>query len=236
MSTAHWVARGIGRGNFSQLLASSDWDIIGYKPDESDSRFDYFSPHDWGGWAEKRIGNNLFVVWVHPFYGFNDERENIKQIVTSLDKTIRNPKVNWALAVIPENGEPRILDTGMGLYTYEPNYRIYGMPSPWPNHKKILCRIERDISRFSNSSNSSPVETMPVETMEGITFQVRPSSVGRDNYVEILFSEKPPIEIRNLLTSNGFRWSRYNRVWYGKKENLQNVLSVLQKNEQRVSS
>ena len=36
------------------------------------------------------------------------------------------------------------------------------------------------------------------------------------NGIELKFPEKPSEEVRELLKSNGFRWSRYNQVWYTK--------------------
>jgi len=42
----------------------------------------------------------------------------------------------------------------------------------------------------------------------------------KTGYSEVLFSSKPNEETRDILKAAGFRWSRFNGVWYGKTENL----------------
>lgn len=45
---------------------------------------------------------------------------------------------------------------------------------------------------------------------------VRPSSLGRDGVVEIVFSGKPDESVRAGLKAHGFRWARTNGCWYGR--------------------
>jgi hypothetical protein len=54
----------------------------------------------------------------------------------------------------------------------------------------------------------------PTATSSG-PVTVRPSSIGRDGVVEILFADKPPAEVRDELKAHGFRWAKSNSCWYG---------------------
>ena len=45
---------------------------------------------------------------------------------------------------------------------------------------------------------------------------VRPSSTGRDGFVEVVFAERPSQETLDAMKAHGFRWARGNRCWYGR--------------------
>jgi len=47
---------------------------------------------------------------------------------------------------------------------------------------------------------------------------VRPSSTGREGFVEVVFAERPSQETLDALKAHGFRWARGNRCWYGRDE------------------
>jgi hypothetical protein len=45
---------------------------------------------------------------------------------------------------------------------------------------------------------------------------VRPSSTGREGFVEVVFAEKPARETLDALKAHGFRWARGSGCWYGR--------------------
>ena len=45
------------------------------------------------------------------------------------------------------------------------------------------------------------------------TFEVKPGQ--KDGYIDIVFSDKPDTKTRTVLKQNGFRFSPYNKCWYG---------------------
>jgi len=51
-------------------------------------------------------------------------------------------------------------------------------------------------------------------------FTIRPSSTGKDGYVEVSFPGKPGLAVREELKRSQFRWSRWNLCWYGPKAKL----------------
>ena len=53
---------------------------------------------------------------------------------------------------------------------------------------------------------------------------VSPSSLGRDDVVEIRFADKPDAEVISGLKARGFRWARGNRCWYGRDTEYANSL------------
>jgi hypothetical protein len=55
--------------------------------------------------------------------------------------------------------------------------------------------------------------TVPAGTGRAV---VRPSSTGREGFVEVVFAEKPSQETLGALKAHGFRWARGNSCWYGR--------------------
>jgi len=63
---------------------------------------------------------------------------------------------------------------------------------------------------------SKPAEKEQPASVDSVT--VREGT--KPGYSEVLFPSKPSSDVREKLKANGFRWSRYNGVWYGKTEKL----------------
>lgn len=61
----------------------------------------------------------------------------------------------------------------------------------------------------------TPEPTPPTGTDD---FTIREGT--KSGYSEVLFPSKPSADVLSALKSAGFRWSRFNKVWYGKTENL----------------
>ena len=63
-------------------------------------------------------------------------------------------------------------------------------------------------------------DTISAHTTQELGQDVTVREGTRPGYVEILFQQKPDEEIRDSLKAAGFRWSRHNKCWYGKAQNL----------------
>lgn len=59
-------------------------------------------------------------------------------------------------------------------------------------------------------ATTSVVNSEPVAAVDGITVSLNAAKNG----VEIKFPSKPSADVRNVLKANGWRWSRFNEVWY----------------------
>jgi hypothetical protein len=65
---------------------------------------------------------------------------------------------------------------------------------------------------YDQRGNWIPQGSSPAP-VDGVT--VRPSSIGRDGVVEIVFPGRPGDDVLAELKARGFRWARGNRCWYG---------------------
>lgn len=74
----------------------------------------------------------------------------------------------------------------------------------------------------------------PAATSEGVT--VRPSSTGRDGFVEVVFGAKPAREVIDGLKARGFRWARTNGCWYGRDVAYAEALAGPQEDAQQDTS
>lgn len=54
----------------------------------------------------------------------------------------------------------------------------------------------------------------------GRCFTLRPSSTGREHFVEVCFEQNPGKALCDELKAAEFRYSRFNSCWYGHKDNL----------------
>lgn len=60
------------------------------------------------------------------------------------------------------------------------------------------------------------------------------------NGIELYFNDKPSVEIREMLKSNGYRWAKYNKCWYCKdtteqREILKNLGWLNDNNENKIT-
>lgn len=53
----------------------------------------------------------------------------------------------------------------------------------------------------------------PTENTETERNGVKIVENADENRIQLIFAGKPPAEVRQILKSNGFRWSRYNTAW-----------------------
>lgn len=69
----------------------------------------------------------------------------------------------------------------------------------------------------NDREHAALVDRMLVK-LEGVSFALKPGT--KDGYIEIHFSGKPSEDIRNELKAFKFRWSNFNKCWYGKSDEL----------------
>ena len=67
-------------------------------------------------------------------------------------------------------------------------------------------------------TKKEPVKTESIEKNNNTTCKVNFNQ--EKNGIELLFSEKPSQEIRNNIKVLGFRWSKFNKVWYAKDTDI----------------
>ena len=110
----------------AEALMARDWNVYGYKPNESDMMYDYYSPADWAGVAEK---NGWVLVFNNKATMRENEVEDWRLTEKAEGKKIyfpaheANPKgTSWH---IEKNGE--IYETGramMNMHSANIYYRI----------------------------------------------------------------------------------------------------------------
>ena len=80
--------------------------------------------------------------------------------------------------------------------------------------EKAVEQVVADTTPKPAAANVAGVE----ET--GRCFTLRPSSTGREHFVEVCFEQNPGKALCEELKSVEFRYSRFNSCWYGHKDNL----------------
>lgn len=96
-----------------------------------------------------------------------------------------------------------------------------------------------EVAKHTFYGDGDKIDHLPVARWEVKTAAAKPARAARpstggglagagyaiedgkkDGYSQIRFDDKPAAETRYKLKAAGFRWSRFNGVWYGKAENL----------------
>lgn len=72
------------------------------------------------------------------------------------------------------------------------------------NNNANIRRMEKRLEEL----RQRPTETTTTER-DGVTIVEN----ADENRIQLIFDGKPPAEVRQILKSNGFRWSRYNTAW-----------------------
>jgi hypothetical protein len=97
----------------------------------------------------------------------------------------------------------------MGAGNYLSDHGWDGSGSGWIVRSEGLDPTVEEI-HLPDPATSEHVDT----TGGGVT--VRPSSVGREGFVEVVFAAKPDESVRAGLKSHGFRWAKSTACWYGR--------------------
>lgn len=88
----------------------------------------------------------------------------------------------------------------------EPDFcgRVGFAPYQLQNNNANIRRMEKRLEELKQR----PTETTTTER-GGVTIVEN----AEENRIQLIFDGKPPAEVRQILKSNGFRWSRYNTAW-----------------------
>lgn len=116
---------------------------------------------------------------------------------------------------------------GAGNYLSDHDAKSWG--SGWVVYSRTLSRDWgwqlTEISFPEATPGAAPVSA----NAEGVT--IRPSSLGKAGFVEIVFDSKPSDETRTDLKRHGFRWARSNSCWYGRDKAFAESLLSIQNTE-----
>ena len=88
-----------------------------------------------------------------------------------------------------------------------------GQPFYWPTITEV---------HLPEPTSAAATATEAKTNADGVV--VRPSSIGREGVVEVVFPTKPTETIRAALKAHGFRWARTNACWYGRDADFANQL------------
>ena len=108
----------------------------------------------------------------------------------------------------------------MGKGNYLSDHGWDGAGSGW-----VVKSRDLPCTYLSLTEDALPERTETPSTPTGTgDVTVSPSSLGRDDVVEIRFADKPDAEVISGLKTHGFRWARGNRCWYGRDTEYANSL------------
>lgn len=215
----------------AEELKNRGWEIFNLKEDESDPMTDYYSPANWGGIA---IKNGFVLVVDIPHYAI---KNGVIETKNGVINYIANPKrYKWHI-----ERDGKIIDKGINIakfvnvpYAYierkeveftEKDIKIIN------DFKKLVLRWEKIINdpkeendtnkQLKQNINNSIKENNKIHTHDNKETKKEDIKVEVNfntdkNGIELKFTDKPSEEIRESLKLNGFRWSRFNKVWYTK--------------------
>ncbi len=185
-------------------LVERGWNCFGYRADQSDSMTDYYSPARWDGIAEK----DGYVLLV-DVYGTHDSGKNGNPVFHHA-----NPKRNnWH---IEKDGE--IVAKGNGAFKC--NGYLFGNYREETLEKinKFIDRVEKNIKPAKKEKQIKQTKTNKEEVKSPVEALTCEMQLNDDlNGVELKFSGIPNETVRAEMKSNGFRYSKYNKVWYAKQ-------------------
>lgn len=94
----------------------------------------------------------------------------------------------------------------------------------FPSYEMVFDTPEpeevEEVQEQPETIETAPESVETIEEIQSITESNRTVQMKLNeekNGIELYFDDKPNEEIRNILKSNGFRWSKYNKCWYSKK-------------------
>jgi len=145
----------------------------------------------------------------------SDDPEAVKKLLAKLEKLEANQEymkaVNKAVRLKDTaKGDQILRDMGVSDETIHelrtPDFagRVAFPSYMLQNNNGNMRRIRERIEELRNA---------PTETIEHQSGDIRVIENADENRVQIIFPGKPPAEVRKVLKSHGFRWSRYNMAW-----------------------
>ncbi|PLR99611.1 LPD25 domain-containing protein [Bacillus sp. T33-2] len=185
-------------------LVERGWNCFGYRADQSDSMTDYYSPARWEGVAEK----DGYILLV-DVYSTSESGKKGYPVFSHV-----NPKRNnWH---IEKDGE--IIAKGNGAFKCSGFLFGHEKEETMEKVNKFIDRIEKNIKPSKETVNKNKQTQVKKEVKMAADAITCEMNLNNDlNGVELKFSGIPTETVRNELKSNGFRYSKYNKVWYCQK-------------------
>lgn len=198
----------------AEELKNRGWEIFNLKEDESDPMTDYYSPANWGGIA---IKNGFVLVIDVPHYAI---KNGVIETKNGIINYMANPKrYKWHI-----EKDSKIIDKGTNIAKFEnvPYAYIERKEKEFTNQdikiindfKKLVLRWEKVVNDPIEKENK--IHTQDNKEIKKENIKVEVNFNTDKNGIELKFTDKPSEEVRENLKLNGFRWSRFNKVWYAK--------------------
>ena len=169
--------------------------------DASDPMTDYFASH-----TEKTVAIGFR-------YG---QREDFKQ----LQECAKGFLSEEDYAKITEHRD----NYSMGRGNYLSDHGWGGSGSGWiirsyPLDGKYWNIDEIDLSGFKPRNTAAPVSSGEGKPAN-FNAKIQPSSTGKPGYIELHFPSKPEPQVLESLKGAGYRYSKWNKCWYGQETKL----------------
>jgi hypothetical protein len=89
----------------------------------------------------------------------------------------------------------------------------------WEEGREHELAVEKAVEQVMTGA-PKPAANVAGVIVEPSTFTLRPSSTGREHFIEVVFPQNPGKAVCSELGEAGFRYSRFNSCWYGHHDNL----------------
>lgn len=76
--------------------------------------------------------------------------------------------------------------------------------------------VREKVKNTSKKEEAKTESSEVVATEKNITIECKVKFNEDKNGIELLFNKKPSLEVRDNIKALGFRWSKFNKVWYAK--------------------
>ena len=154
--------------------------------------------HDWHDYAE--LGG--YYVHAGGVYDYVSGWTVSEDAPVWLQESVKEWSIyadrnNWVVFI--EGGD--ILLSGTGLYRLP-------IDGTYSQVQAIMQRIERAVEEHKAGQS------------DRATFEIGPSSIGKDEFCEVRFQDHTPLAMSEALELAGYRWSRTSGAWYGLRDKL----------------
>jgi hypothetical protein len=89
----------------------------------------------------------------------------------------------------------------------------------WEEGREHELAVEKAVEQVMTDA-PKPAANVAGVIVEPSTFTLRPSSTGREHFIEVVFPQNPGKAICAELSAAGFHYSRFNVCWYGQEDGL----------------
>jgi hypothetical protein len=170
--------------------------------DDSDSMTDYFHPH-------AQIGHDMLLGIVPKQAGTERIHRSVLERYPELNK------LTWTWHT--EN-----YSMGHGNYLISEYPEDLTFPQgAYDGRKEVHARYEirsntyeKEVYAYKDYPGNMPKFTTPDTSNNGETKKAIVTKNEQHNGIEVRFDSKPDESILSYLKSNGFRWSKFQKIWY----------------------